>query len=178
MPDIVDADTAPGRAAAHPSATARRSRPASADVASQPPAAPPAPDAAAGTIVAHGVSTFGDLALPADFPHLRYVNPDAPKGGEISIWSQGNFDSFNQYARDGSPAALSWLGGVRGQRVAALGTEAFGQTGDLFDQYRLHRLDAEAEVAGAAMAQDADPPGIGREQAADPGLDLKALVAK
>lgn len=32
-----------------------------------------------------------------------------------------------------------------------------------------HRLDAEAEVAGAAMAQDADAPGIGREQATDPG---------
>ena len=33
-----------------------------------------------GTIVAHGVSTFGDLKLPADFAHLAYVNPDAPKG--------------------------------------------------------------------------------------------------
>ena len=36
------------------------------------------------TIIAHVISTFGELRLPADFPHLLYVNPDAPKGGEIA----------------------------------------------------------------------------------------------
>ncbi|QYK41882.1 MAG: ABC transporter substrate-binding protein [Paracoccaceae bacterium] len=60
--------------------------------------------------VSHGYSSFGELRYPADFPHLDYVNPDAPKGGEISIWSQGNFDSFNQYAREGVPAALNTIG--------------------------------------------------------------------
>ena len=45
---------------------------------------------------------------------------------------------------DGHPATLSWLGAVRGQRVSPLGVERFGQTGDLRDQYRLHRLDADA----------------------------------
>ena len=58
-------------------------------------------------ITSHGISTFGDLALPADFPHLPYVNPDAPKGGEISEWSPGSFDSFNPYTIAGNPAALS-----------------------------------------------------------------------
>ena len=75
--------------------------------AQTPAAPPPAPDAAAGTIVAHGVSTFGDLALPADFPHLRYVNPDAPKGGEMSQWAPGGFDSYNPYTIKGRAAALS-----------------------------------------------------------------------
>ncbi|MDT7934239.1 MAG: transketolase [Sphingomonadaceae bacterium] len=51
---------------------------------------------------------------------------------------------------DGSPAALSWLGAVRGQRVAALGTERFGETGDLPDQFRLHRLDANAIIEATA----------------------------
>ncbi|WP_295524732.1 transketolase [Novosphingobium sp. Chol11] len=51
---------------------------------------------------------------------------------------------------DGSPAALSWLGGVRGQRVAPLGTDRFGQTGDLPDLYRAYRLGSEAIVDGAA----------------------------
>ena len=32
----------------------------------------------------HGMSAFGDLALPADFKHFPYVNPDAPKGGKFS----------------------------------------------------------------------------------------------
>jgi microcin C transport system substrate-binding protein len=58
-------------------------------------------------IKSHGISTFGDLPLPADFTHLPYVNPDAPKGGEISQWSPGSFDSFNPYAIAGNAAALS-----------------------------------------------------------------------
>lgn len=45
---------------------------------------------------------------------------------------------------DGSPATLSWLGGVRGMRVSPLGVDTFGQTGDLPDQYRIHRIDADA----------------------------------
>ncbi len=51
---------------------------------------------------------------------------------------------------DGSPSALSWLGGVRGMRTSALGIDRFGQTGDLDDLYRLYRLDADAIVEAAA----------------------------
>jgi pyruvate dehydrogenase E1 component len=51
---------------------------------------------------------------------------------------------------DGSPGALSWLGGVRGQRVSPLGIDRFGQTGDLGDLYREYRLDAAAIVDAAA----------------------------
>ena len=58
-------------------------------------------------IKSHGISTFGDLALPADFPHLPYVNPNAPKGGEISQWSPGSFDSFNPYTIQGNADVLS-----------------------------------------------------------------------
>ncbi len=58
-------------------------------------------------ITSHGISTFGDLALPADFKYLPYVNPDAPKGGEMSQWAPGSFDSFNPYAIAGNSAALS-----------------------------------------------------------------------
>ncbi|WP_426163515.1 transketolase [Sandarakinorhabdus sp. DWP1-3-1] len=53
---------------------------------------------------------------------------------------------------DGSPAALSWLGGVRGQRVVPLGVDRFGQTGDLPDLYREYRLDADAIIAAMADA--------------------------
>jgi len=51
---------------------------------------------------------------------------------------------------DGSPAALSWLGSVHGQRVSPLGVERFGQTGDLVDLHRTYRLDAEAIVDAMA----------------------------
>jgi microcin C transport system substrate-binding protein len=58
-------------------------------------------------ITAHGISTFGDLKYPADFPHLDYVNPDAPKGGEISQWAFGGFDSMNPFSVKGRGGALS-----------------------------------------------------------------------
>ncbi|HEX4571830.1 MAG TPA: transketolase, partial [Dongiaceae bacterium] len=45
---------------------------------------------------------------------------------------------------DGHPATLSWLGAVRGQRIAPLGVSRFGQSGDLPDLYRYYGLDAEA----------------------------------
>ncbi len=57
-------------------------------------------------IVSHGYSYFGDLKYPADFPHLDYVNPDAPKGGEISTYDLGTFDSFNPYTIQGT--ATGW----------------------------------------------------------------------
>jgi flagellin len=53
---------------------------------------------------------------------------------------------------DGSPAALAWLGGVRGQRVVPLGVDRFGQTGDLLDIYAEYRLDSAAIVAAMADA--------------------------
>lgn len=48
----------------------------------------------------HGLSTFGELGLPADFPHFGYVNPKAPKGGTLTMQikrGSGNqsFDTFN-----------------------------------------------------------------------------------
>jgi pyruvate dehydrogenase E1 component len=51
---------------------------------------------------------------------------------------------------DGSPAALSWLGGVIGHRVSPLGLDRFGQTGSLDDLYRHYRLDVDAIVEASA----------------------------
>ncbi|MEO9573101.1 MAG: extracellular solute-binding protein [Tateyamaria sp.] len=60
------------------------------------------------TIVSsHGYSFYGDLKYPEDFPHFDYVNPDAPKGGEISLGTVGTFDSMHPYTRKGRAGALS-----------------------------------------------------------------------
>ncbi len=48
-----------------------------------------------GVIKSYGLSSFGDLKYPADFQHLDYVNPDAPKGGEISTLDYSGFQSFD-----------------------------------------------------------------------------------
>jgi microcin C transport system substrate-binding protein len=58
-------------------------------------------------IVAHGISTFDTLKYPTDFEHLDYVNPDAPRGGEISIWGFGGFDSMHPYTTRGRAGGLS-----------------------------------------------------------------------
>ena len=50
--------------------------------------------------VSHGYSNFGELKYGPDEP-FAYVNPDAPKGGELSTWGLGTFDSFNQFSRQG-----------------------------------------------------------------------------
>ncbi len=60
-------------------------------------------------IRSHGYNFFGELSYPADFPHYAYVNPDAPKGGEISVWASGTFDSMNPYSRKGRPGRFSWI---------------------------------------------------------------------
>jgi microcin C transport system substrate-binding protein len=60
-------------------------------------------------IKAHGISTFGTLKYPADFEHLDYVNPEAPKGGEMSIWAFGGFDSMHPYTTKGRAGALSTI---------------------------------------------------------------------
>jgi microcin C transport system substrate-binding protein len=60
-------------------------------------------------IRSHGYSFFGDLKYPADYPHFDYVNPDAPKGGEISLYAPGTFDSMNPYSRKGRAGRLSWM---------------------------------------------------------------------
>ena len=59
-------------------------------------------------IESHGFNEYSALKYPADYPHLDYVNPDAPLGGEISVSRTGTFDSLNPYATlSGTPAALS-----------------------------------------------------------------------
>jgi len=53
---------------------------------------------------------------------------------------------------DGHPAAHSWLGAVRGQRVVPLGPDRFGQSGDLPDLYREYGMDVEAILDACAQA--------------------------
>ena len=61
----------------------------------------PSPAAAAPS---HALAMHGEPALPADFPHFPYVNPDAPKGGRIDYAWQGSFDSLNPFIVQGDGA--------------------------------------------------------------------------
>jgi pyruvate dehydrogenase E1 component len=50
---------------------------------------------------------------------------------------------------DAHPESLSWLGGVAGHRVRALGVEHFGQSGSITELYSHYHLDANAILAAA-----------------------------
>lgn len=45
----------------------------------------------------HGIAMRGEPALPADFKHFSYVNPDAPKGGQMNYGMLGSFDDLNPF---------------------------------------------------------------------------------
>ncbi len=110
-------------------------------------------------------------ALAADIPGLGLLNVTSPDllhrgwcAARARRWTSGGVERSHVETLlaplspraglvtiiDGSPSALSWLGGVRGMRVSPLGTDRFGQTGDLPDLYRAYRLDADAIVDAAA----------------------------
>jgi peptide/nickel transport system substrate-binding protein len=44
-----------------------------------------------------GIAMHGEPALPPDFDHVRYVNPDAPQGGRLTQGVLGTFDSLNPF---------------------------------------------------------------------------------
>ena len=62
---------------------------------------------------AHGYALWGDLKYPAGFASFDYVNPAAPKGGELRLVSNlrsSTFDKYNPFTIKGSaPAYLSDL---------------------------------------------------------------------
>ena len=63
------------------------------------------------TTVTHAFNEYDEPKYPADYPHLDYVNPDAPLGGEISLSANGSFDSMTPYATlSGTPGMLASIG--------------------------------------------------------------------
>jgi microcin C transport system substrate-binding protein len=58
----------------------------------------------------HVANTFAILGAPkyaGDFQHFDYVNPQAPKGGSITLSALGTFDNFNRFASRGNAVVRS-----------------------------------------------------------------------
>jgi microcin C transport system substrate-binding protein len=117
----------------------------------------------------HGLSSFGDLALPPDFPHFSYVNPQAPTGGLLSLQitaTSGNqnfdtFDTLNIYSWKGNGAAgmsatydtLMTANGDEPDSVYGLLAQSVRVSGDKLD-YRF-RLRPEARFSdGTRVSAD------------------------
>ncbi len=61
---------------------------------------------------AHAYAQFGDIKYPVGFTHFSYLNPDAPKGGEMRMvppTRPTNFDKFNPFTLKGTAPAGSGL---------------------------------------------------------------------
>ncbi|HKX92793.1 MAG TPA: transketolase [Sphingomicrobium sp.] len=128
---------------------------------------PPGPDAEAaivamGAVMPEALATWEELR--DDVPGLGLLavtSPDLLHRGwtaaQAAQWRGGRHPSHIERLlsflspsaglvtlADAAPASLSWIGGVRGHRVAPLGVEKFGQTGNLADLYAAYRLDGAA----------------------------------
>lgn len=53
----------------------------------------------------HGIAMHGAPKYGPDFTHFDYVNPDAPKGGELRLAEIGGWDSLNPFIVKGDPPA-------------------------------------------------------------------------
>ncbi|MBF0332619.1 MAG: ABC transporter substrate-binding protein [Alphaproteobacteria bacterium] len=63
------------------------------------------PAAAAEPAPVHGLAMHGQPKYPAGFQHFDYVDPNAPKGGDVRLHAIGTFDSLHPFIVKGMPAA-------------------------------------------------------------------------
>lgn len=54
---------------------------------------------------AHGLSLFGDLKYGPDFAHFDYVEPGAPKGGDLHMATVSTFSTLNPFTLKGVAVA-------------------------------------------------------------------------
>jgi microcin C transport system substrate-binding protein len=73
------------------------------------------------------MSMYGDLKYQPGFKHFQYVNPEAPKGGDVKLAAFGTFDTLNPFTLKGIPAA--GLGELFDSLMASSSDEAFSQYG-------------------------------------------------
>lgn len=76
---------------------------------------------------AHGLAMHGDLKYGPDFKHFDYVNPDAPKGGNIRLGAIGGFDSLNPFIIKGNAAGGASF--VYDTLMTSAADEAFSEYG-------------------------------------------------
>jgi microcin C transport system substrate-binding protein len=50
----------------------------------------------------NAIAVLAKPALPPDFPYFPYVDPNAPKGGEVTLAAIGTYDSFNPFILRGT----------------------------------------------------------------------------
>ncbi|HYH20700.1 MAG TPA: extracellular solute-binding protein [Azospirillum sp.] len=75
----------------------------------------------------HAIALYGEPKYGPGFTHFDYVNPDAPKGGKVTLSAIGSFDTLNPYTLKGSAAA--GLAFIYDTLMASSADEAFSEYG-------------------------------------------------
>ena len=99
---------------------------------------------------AGAIAMHGEPALPPDFDHLPYVNPQAPKGGALNLAYLGAFDSLNPY----NVKALSTAQGLIGNVYQSLMTRSADEP---FTLYGLIAKSIETNAARDKVVFHLDP---------------------
>jgi len=111
---------------------------------------------------------------PANFTHFDYVNPNAPKGGNLVMMGQGGFDSLNPYLLKG--IAADGLGTLVFESLLEKSMdEPFSEYGLLADDFYLakDRLSVTFHINPAARFSNGDP-----VTAADVKYSFDTLMSK
>ena len=97
----------------------------------------------------YAIAMHGAPALPADFTHMPYANPDAPKGGRIVWGALGTFDSLNPFIVRG--LAVQQIRGYVVESLMARGND------EAFTLYGLLAKSVETDDARSYVTFHLDP---------------------
>src|ERR1700757_4420939 len=97
----------------------------------------------------YAIAMHGAPALPADFTHMPYADPDAPKGGRLVQGILGTFDSLNPLIVRGLAVQQ-----IRGFVVESLMARGYGEA---FTLYGLLAKSVETDDARSYVIFHLDP---------------------
>ena len=97
----------------------------------------------------YAIAMHGRPAVPPDFPHMPYVNPEAPKGGRLVQGIPGTFDSLNPLIVKG--VAVQQIRGFVVESLMARGND------EAFTLYGLLAKSVETDDARSYVTFRLDP---------------------
>jgi peptide/nickel transport system substrate-binding protein len=106
------------------------------------------PASLAGTQARHAIAMHGEPAMPENFTHFRYADPDAPKGGRLTVGVLGTFDSLNPLIVKGVPAQS-----LRGYVIESLMARGYDEP---FTLYGLLARSVETDAARSYVTFNLD----------------------
>lgn len=112
----------------------------------------------------YAIAMHGRPALPENFSHLPYADPNAPKGGKLVLGFQGTFDSLNPFNLKAGSTSQGLIGNVFQTLMARSRDEPFTLYGSIAKTietdpdrtYAIFRLDPRARFSDGTPITSAD----------------------